>query len=97
MSGCGGGEEEEVALRQVEESVQDAGFGAVETCGAQGVEEHGAQEGAVEVGGWGCHFAAGWWGWVVGLVVWWVCYRGLSLDHVRGLELRGGSAVCRGE
>ena len=61
-----------MAFGEVEQRVQDAGFGAVETCGAQGVEEHGAQEGAVEVGGRGCHFAAGWWGWVVGLVVWWV-------------------------
>ena len=56
MSGCGGGEEEEVAFGEVQQRVQDAGFGAVETCGAEGVQKHGAQEGAVEVGGRGCHF-----------------------------------------
>ena len=44
-----GGEEEEVALCEVQECVEDGGFGAVEAGGAEGVEEEGAEEGAVEV------------------------------------------------
>ena len=49
------GEEEEVAFRDVDECVEDEGFGAVEAAGAKGVDDEGAEEGAVEVVGLGGH------------------------------------------
>ena len=60
----------------------------MEACGAEGVDYHGPEEGAVEVVGWGAHF---WWlvvccrgimiaccvavssvSWLVNLLVWWL-------------------------
>ena len=59
VSGSGGGKEEEVALDEVCEGVEDGGFGAMEAGGAQGVQDEGAEEGAVEVVGLGGHLAFG--------------------------------------
>ena len=40
-----------MAFGEIYQCVQDGGFGAVETGGAEGVEDEGAEEGAVEVVG----------------------------------------------
>ena len=41
------GEENEVALGDVDYGVEDGGFGAVESGGAEGVDYEGPEEGAV--------------------------------------------------
>lgn len=49
-------------LREIEERVEDGGFGAVEAGGAEGVENEGAEDGAVQgvrLGGHGC-WGGGW-------------------------------------
>ena len=56
LSGCCAGEQEQVALGEIDQRVEDGGFGAVEACGAEGVDYHRPQEGAVEVVRWGGHF-----------------------------------------
>ena len=51
MGSRSGSEQQEVALREIRESVEDGGFGGVEAGGAEGVQDEGAEEGAVEVVG----------------------------------------------
>lgn len=55
MGGGRGGQEGQVALREVGDGVKDRGFGAVEAGGAQNVHDGGPEEGAVKVVGLGGH------------------------------------------
>lgn len=76
FGGCGS-EEEEVALGDVDEGVQDGGFGAVEAGGAEGVDDEGPEEGAVEVvaalAGHGAPFFWVMWECAIVLSSWCVC------------------------
>jgi hypothetical protein len=66
----GGGEEEDVALGEVDERVEDGGFGAVETGGAKGVNYGRPKESAVEVMGLR-HGCARVWGLLILIAVSW--------------------------
>jgi len=81
VAGCGGCEEEEVAFCEVREGVEDGGFGAVEAGCAEEVEDWGAEEGAVEVGGLVGHCGWFWEISLVGVVVVVLVVVSLPWDH----------------